>query len=146
MSDDFEISVDDHGLSEALIELSKTVPNDSYQFVSREGLHFRKNVAEGFQDAVDTDLAHKKSLGATKNYKQEVRFEQGGVVADISATSPHFHLLERGHELISPKSGQNLGFVPGYHVMDTERKKFEDTYQQDAETFVKKELKKGNLT
>lgn len=139
-----EFEIEDHGLAEDLLKVANMLPDDTYEFMAKEAKTFRKNVAQGFRDAVDTKNT-RKSLGKTSNYKQTLQFvPSGGVLAEISATSPQFHLIERGHELVT-HNGNHIGFVPGYLVMDEEAKKFDSTFQDDSRKFVDSVLKKGNV-
>lgn len=139
-----ELTIEDHGLADDLLKVANMLPDYTYEYMEKEAKTFRKNVAAGFRNVVNT-RGTKKSLGKMGSYKQSLQFvPNGGVRAEISATSPQFHLVERGHELLS-HNGNHIGFVPGYLVMDEESKKFEDTFQADTKKFVDTTLKKGNL-
>ena len=66
-----EISFNDHGLVEDMQKLAERFNADTYDYVKKEGLHLRKNVAQSF--AAETDVRDtRKSLGKTTSYKQEV--------------------------------------------------------------------------
>lgn len=141
-----EISINDHGLVEDMQKLVENFNADTYDYIKKEGLHLRKNVARSF--AAETNVRKKshKSLGKTTSYKQEVVVTGNELSVDIWASSPQFHLVERGHALVD-KNGNTVGagFVPGKFIMEREKKKFVDQFQKETRAYVERMLKKHNL-
>ena len=140
-----EISFNDHGLAEDMQKLVERFNADTYDYVKKEGLHLRKNVAQSF--AAETDVRDtRKSLGKTTSYKQEVVVTGKELSVDIWASSPQFHLVERGHALVD-KNGDTVGagFVPGKFIMEREKGKFVDQFQRETRAYVERMLKKHNL-
>lgn len=140
-----EISFNDHGLMEDMQKLVENFNADTYDHVKKEGLHLRKNVAQSF--AAETHIrGTRKSLGKTTSYKQEVVVTGKELSVNIWASSPQFHLVERGHALTN-KNGDTLGsgYVPGKFIMEREKKKFVDQFQKETRAYVERMLKKHNL-
>lgn len=140
-----EISFDDHGLMEDMQKLVENFNADTYDHVKKEGLHLRKNVARSF--AAETDVRNtRKSLGKTTSYKQEVVVTGKELSVNIWASSPQFHLVERGHALID-KNGNTVGagFVPGKFIMEREKNKFVEQFRSETRAYVERMLKKHNL-
>lgn len=140
-----EISINDHGLVEDMQKLVENFNADTYDYVKKEGLHLRKNVARSF--AAETNVRNtSKSLGKTTSYKQEVVVTGKELSVDIWASSPQFHLVERGHALVD-KNGNTVGsgYVPGKFIMEREKGKFVDQFQKETRAYVERMLKKHNL-
>ena len=115
-----------HGMDE-LIEsvdaLIQKYPDRSGQFLRKQAMETRKGVANEAKAAVDVNMSDKHSLGRAANYKvSQVKGTGTGQYVELSAKSPHFHLIEHGHELVS-HSGKPLGWVQGYQILGTEAKR-----------------------
>lgn len=68
------------------------------------------------QKSPDSGKDSKKKLN--KSWKSEVKGYTGtDLEADIWSTSPHFHLVDRGHVQKTP-SGKVTGFVQGKHFLE----------------------------
>ena len=82
----------------------------------------------------------KKTGTYLKSIKRGKVYEYNGAQAIRTySAAPHAHLIEAGHRMVT-HDGQEVGFVPGYHVFETARKAFEPTYQKDVEDFLDKEV------
>lgn len=58
--------------------------------------------------------------------------------------SPHFHLIEHGHEMLSHK-GEHIRFVDGMHLMDATRKDYQQKLPERMEKMVNNLLESENL-
>jgi hypothetical protein len=65
---------------------------------------------------------------------------------EIGATSPHFHLYERGHEKVIPWMPNVHGRVEGRFVMKDSIDQYEKKLPQIAEKMCDELLKEGGLT
>jgi hypothetical protein len=82
-------------------------------------------------------------LGNTKVYPIQGMGKRQYV--EIGATSPHFHLFERGHNLIVPWIPSVSGFVEGRYVMKESIDEFEKDLPEIAQKMCDELLKEGNL-
>ncbi len=67
----------------------------------------------------------------------------GGYQKKMTNTAPHFHLIEKGHRLVT-KSGKEIGFVEGEHMVERTMKEMEETVPEELEQWLDdlfKELK-----
>lgn len=103
--------------------LVKKYPDKAGEMLEKEAKDLRKDVVKRTKKVVHVSQG-KKSLGKLSSYKQsKIRGFGNSQEIDISATSPHFHLIENGHDL-TDKQGRPVGkgHVQGYHIMsDTVR-------------------------
>lgn len=68
---------------------------------------------------------HKKHL--RNQYKlSKVQYDREGSFITMTNTSPHFHLIEKGHQIVG-KSGQEHGFAQGLHMVETSMIELEQT-------------------
>ena len=88
---------------------------------------------------------NKKSLGKIRNYKvSQVQGLGAYQYVELSAKSPHFHLVEHGHVLKSHKK-ETIGFVPGKHVMENEIKKYQEQVPAMTEAMIETLLREEGL-
>lgn len=120
-------------LTSSISNLAKKYPDEFTLLLEKEANSARTDVAKEARSALDTNTANKKSLGKKSNYKATpVRGYGDNQQIDITAESPHFHLLEHGHELVS-HSGRSIGWVPGYLFMQATAEKYKTKFPTDAE-------------
>lgn len=124
-------------LSASFTDLIKKYPDRAGELLQKEGKTLRKDVVSKINQHLNTSDSMKMSLGKVGNYR--VTAPQGigtHQYIEIIAKSPHFHLIENGHDLVTPKTrtvklkdgsrkkvtlkngGQSKGFVVGYKFMD----------------------------
>ena len=125
--------------------IAKEYPDIAGDAIRKEAFDFRKDVVREAKSAFNTNDGNKMSLGKEKNYEvSEVKGIGANQYVEVSAKSPHFHLLEKGHEL-TDKNGQPVGkgWVQGYLFMDKQTKvhaeKFPEAVNQMADKLLKKE-------
>ncbi len=75
-------------------------------------------------------LVKSYKLSKPKGYHEETKVE-------FWSSAPHFHLIERGHAKVT-KSGRNVGFVPGRHMVERTVQEFVDEMPAEAAKFVQK--------
>lgn len=122
----------------------KKYPDDADNFLKRQARELRKNVVKNVKKDTHTKGATEKSLAKLKNYKISRIWGYGADRhIEISAQSPHFHLVERGHNLVI--KGKTVKFVAGKHMMDNAVKSYEEQVEQAAEQFIDKLLKEGGF-
>lgn len=126
--DSFIMAVGMEDLEKSFAQLAKKYPDRAGEFLKKQAYKTRSGVVREMKSAVDVDLSNDKSLGKPKNYSvSQVKNYGKNQEVELTAKSPHFHLIEHGHELVShgalKSSRKNLGWVPGYLVMDAERKR-----------------------
>lgn len=124
-------------------ELVKRFPDKTGDFLRKKAMETRRGVAKEARSAVDVDPSNKYSLGKAGSYKVSPVMGYGAdQYVELSAKSPHFHLIEHGHELVS-HSGNPIGWVPGYKIMDAEAKrqsiKMPIDFEEMAESVLKEE-------
>ncbi|NEZ47964.1 HK97 gp10 family phage protein [Clostridium niameyense] len=69
-----------------------------------------------------------------------VEYESGGLNVKMTNTCPHFHLVERGHRLVT-KSGKEIGFVQGKHMVERSMEEMGEEFPKMLEKEIKKILK-----
>ena len=149
MADGIEIS----GLDELATDLRSVVrkyPDRAGEELQKEAKELRKDVITMVQNDTDEHLTKdgaKTKRSLTKASSYEISPVQGfneRQFVDVSAKSPHFHLLENGHQLVTHR-GQAIGFVPGYHFMDRARKNHAKKLPERMEKMVNNLLESENL-
>lgn len=70
-----------------------------------------------------------------KGFKRGKVFEdsEGKIVVRLMNKAPHGHLIEYGHRMVT-ESGEEVGFIPGKHVVENGAKKFQES--GDYETML----------
>ncbi|MCS4471100.1 HK97 gp10 family phage protein [Clostridium botulinum] len=63
---------------------------------------------------------------------------------EMTNTAPHFHLIERGHRQIS-KSGEEIGFVEGIHMVERGTEEFDAQFPTEVEKMIDNMLKRVNI-
>ncbi|AWZ50025.1 hypothetical protein C3495_14370 (plasmid) [Clostridiaceae bacterium 14S0207] len=66
-----------------------------------------------------------------------IEFESDGMNIKMTNTRPNFHLVERGHRLVT-KNGKEIGFVQGKHMVERSMEEMEEEFPK----MLKKEIKK----
>lgn len=99
-----------------LKNLVKEYPDKAGELLEKRGKTLRKDVVANVDKRLGTTKNVKQSLHRIGSYRVSKAKGIGLLqYVEISAKSPHFHLLERGHEIIL--NGKYMGFYPGQHMM-----------------------------
>lgn len=69
-----------------------------------------------------------------------VNYESDSIDIKMTNTCPHFHLVERGHRLVT-KGGEEIGFVQGKHMVERSMEEMEEEFPKMLEKMVKKILR-----
>ena len=133
------------GLSEVTESFEKIIrayPDKAGDILRRNAFRLRNHVVKNVKSDTKSKGKSKKSLAKPSSYKvSQVKGTGKNQYVEISAKSPHFHLVEHGHNLVI--KGKNIGFVPGKHMMENAVKNFEDKSEQMAQELIDKLLKEG---
>lgn len=123
-------------LRKNLENLVKKYPDRAGDLLHAEAIGLRKNVVNGMRQETNISAENKKSLGKIRNYKvSQVQGLGAYQYVELSAKSPHFHLVEHGHVLKTHKK-KTIGFVPGKHVMENEIKKYQEQVPAMTEAMI----------
>ena len=130
-------------LTSSLEHLVMKYPDRAGDFLMKQGRETRKGAAKEMRSQVRTDTSERYSLGKLGNYRLTLKGYGTAQEVELSARSPHFHLIEHGHAEYDFRGFPTGGFVRGYHIMDTERKKREQKIHGEcmdwAEDILKEE-------
>ena len=77
----------------------------------------------------DSGKDHKGKLN--KSWKKKIEGYGKDIHANIYSTTPHFHLIDRGHKIMD-KKGHEKGFVQGKHFLQ----KTIDEQQDDLQEYM----------
>lgn len=164
MSSEMSMQVD--GLEELIgsfEDLTRKYPDKAAELLVKQAKELRKDVVSQVKNDTDTDRTSKKSLAKTGSYEiSPVHGYGSGQYVEISAKSPHFHLLENGHMNVVPKTrtikvngekrkisltngGSAVGFTPGYHFMDAASRKRQIAIPEGVEKMVNQLLREEGL-
>lgn len=125
-----------------ILAVANEFPLESEKRLKKIGNKFLKIVRE---KTPDSGKASKRKL--KKSWKSEVTGYKGEDLSlNIWSTSPHFHLVDRGHKQVT-KSGKVIGFVQGKHMLAATAQEVEsDVLPKELESFQKeiaRKLEKG---
>lgn len=124
-------------LNQALSNLGRNYPDQAEQLLIKSARAFRNDVVKEVKNITSTNGKNPKSLAKASSYKISPVKDFGvNQFVEISAKSPHFHLVEHGHDLV--KNGKKIGFVQGKHMM----RNISEKYKNDMPKRVKKMMRK----
>ncbi len=141
----FEVTVS--GLDEVvsgLQDLAKKYPDRAATCLEKDAKQFRKDVVSKVKSFAKLPEHSGKSLRKISGYYQSPVTGWGSDLhVDIGARVPHFHLVERGHNLVS-HSGNTIGTVRGYGFMEEAIEEHNNTFPTVAEKMIDEILKEDN--
>lgn len=121
------------GLNTDILEAAQHYPKEVEKHLKKTGDVLKKKAIEKTPDS-GTD--HKRKL--SKSWKSEIE----GMTIDsleyqIRNTAPHYHLVERGHKMVTRK-GRTIGFVQGRHFFEKACDEFNasDEVGQEMDRFI----------
>lgn len=132
-----EIRID--GLEEVekgIADIVKTMPVSANKCLLGVARKFRTSAR---RRTPDSGIAHKAKLKKKYGIKTVVKNAENITVMCYNS-APHFHLVEKGHELII--KGANRGFVEGRHMFEKTVDEYEKIVPQELEAIINKELEK----
>jgi len=111
-------------------QVANEFPLESEKRLNKIGNKFKRIIKEKSPDS-----GHVSKRKLNKSWKSKINGYKGeDLTCDIWSTSPHFHLVDRGH-VIKDKKGNVRGFVQGKHFLEA-------TAQEVAANVVPDELEK----
>lgn len=132
-------------VSEELMALVKSYPDKAGELLEKRGKALRKDVVANVNKRLGTTRNSKRSLHKLGSYQVSKAKGIGAKqYVEFSAKSPHFHLLERGHEIIL--NGVNIGFYPGQHMLADAVKVHQQEMPKAVESMVEELLKERGLS
>lgn len=127
-----------------LNQLIKSYPDKAGELLEKAGKNIRKQVVHNVNSSVGT-VHSKKTLHKAGSYRVSKAKGLGkNQYVEISAKSPHFHLVEHGHQLII--NGTPRGFVAGKHMMSNAVAAYRREMPKAVEDMVDALLKERGLT
>ncbi|MBQ9607644.1 MAG: hypothetical protein IJV16_10805 [Lachnospiraceae bacterium] len=144
-----EVQITVEGLDELQKDLERLIskyPDKAGELLKKDARDFRKAYIKNVRGKVKRASNRSKSLTKIKNVKiYPIQGYGKKQSIDVGATSPHFHLFERGHVLYPFGKGPS-GFVPGRFVMEESINEYEDKMPETARKMYDKLLQEANLT
>lgn len=152
-------------LNEDLMKLMQKYPDKAGDLLRKNAREFRKEYTHTVQSVAKTQTGKGKALELLRNTKvYPVQGYGARQYVEVGATSPHFHLFERGHDLYNAymahksenyKKSKNKkdknrakvkdGHVEGRFVMQKSIDSYEDKMPEVAKRMYDELLKEGNL-
>lgn len=123
-------------------ELVKLFPDDTEREFKRVAYSMRASVHKKIRERTDPITGNLETKGVKVD---PVKGFGKNKSIDIYGNQPHFHLIEHGHEIIDPKTGENKGFVPGFNVMADTVAEFQSEYPEKMDELVERLMKKKGL-
>ena len=137
------MAIEIHGMDELIDSVNTLIrkyPDRSGDFLRKQAMETRKGIAAEARSAVNVNTSNKASLGKATNYKvSQVKGIGADQYVELTAKSPHFHLIEHGHEQVTP-GGRHVGYVQGYKILDAEAKRQEIKLPRAFEEMAEKVL------
>ena len=134
------------GLDELIEDVRKVVklcPDEAGNELRKMGIEIKKEAISKTKERVRTYPNDKYTL--LKNYGvsqvQGVMMDQ---TVDIFTKSPHFHLIEDGHDVVTP-GGRQVGHKEGYDMLKDTVDEYEDKMPDLFRNMVDNILRRNNL-
>lgn len=130
------MSVKIEGLNEFTKEMldicSKEYPKQVKRMLQKSGNKLRRKVVGKAKGMVKT-----KTGNYIKGFKRGRVYKYGGDedAVRVYNSAPHAHLIEYGHRMVT-KSGKEVGFAKGYHVLDGIKEEFSEEFAKDIDEML----------
>lgn len=111
------------------------MPRETKKFVRKEGQKLKTKTRKKARSKVKKRTGN--YLKGIKNGKVYKYSGNGGTSIRVYSGKPayHAHLIEYGH-IIKNKSGEEVGFAPGYHVFQEAADEFQPEFYNDVQKFI----------
>ncbi|MCD3234323.1 HK97 gp10 family phage protein [Clostridium botulinum D/C] len=133
-----DINFSFNGLNEIIEEFKeaeKRVP-DLSEKVLKKGMNKAKKLSKEKTPYRDKSKKHIRD-----SYKiLPIEYESNGMNIKMTNKSPKFHLIEKGHRIVT-RSGVEKGFAAGVHMVERSMEEMEEEFPKQVEKMVKKILK-----
>lgn len=129
-------------LSLKIKRLANDYPEDTKREFKRVAYKLKNSCLKRINERTDeiTGKLAKKGVDVSP-----VKGRGANLLVDIYGNQPHFHLIENGHEIIDPKTGENKGFVPGFNCMSDTITEYREKYPEEMQILVNRMIKKKGL-
>lgn len=130
-----------HGLTDLQKKLdfvTKSYPDESEVLLTKMGNQFRKEVKKKTPQRPH-GTSKRKLINSYRVSK--VRGYGKDLYVEFRSTSPHFHLVERGHKVVVGKKDTGKR-VEGKHMVKRTSKEFERELPQEVEKMVNRIVRK----
>ena len=121
----------------------KAFPKETKNFMKEEGRKLRKQMRARARRTINRKTGN--YLSGFRVGRKIYKWGDADYNLRVYNGSPHAHLLEYGHRMLT-HTGEMLGYVTGYHIVEHAAKAFEQEYLDDINNnlvdFVLEELKK----
>lgn len=121
-------------IMEELKEAERKVPDVSEKVLKKSMNKVRKLSKE------KTPVGKSKKHIKDKYKVLPIEFESDGMNIKMTNTSPTFHLIEKGHRIVT-KSGVEKGWYEGKHMVERSMEEMEEEFPKILEKEIKKILK-----
>lgn len=123
-----------HGLDEykdAITEVRRKYPDRAEAELRKLGNMLKK---KAIQKTPASGEEHKQKL--KKSYHVSQTKQAGSTLyIEFWNSSPHFHLIERGHK-IAGKNGNQYGFAPGVHMVEQSMGELNEEMPEEIEKWL----------
>jgi hypothetical protein len=155
------VGLDD--LTQSMRDLIRKYPDRAGEFLREEARRTRKEIVNNAKSSMKTDTKNRMSLGRVGSYRiSQVQGYGENQYVEISARSPHFHLLERGHALVRQDGrtikvhgkkvkirfkdgGSTIGHVSGKFFLKKAKDAEAERFIEAADDLVDELLKESGL-
>lgn len=138
-----ELDFDIEGLEELANDLDRLVkkyPDKAGDVLRAEARTLRQKASRRMKREKKSRQTTKRPLENVGSYKvSPVQGLGTAQYVEVSAKSPHFHLVEHGHDLV--RNGQTVGHVQGTHYFENTVKEQEAQMPMVVQRMVDKLLK-----
>lgn len=123
-----------HGLDEfkdAIEKVKKKYPDRAEAELRKLGNMLKK---KAIQKTPESKSEHKYKL--KKSYHLSQTKQVGGTIyIEFWNSSPHFHLIERGHRIVD-RNGKSHGFKPGVHMVEKSTEELNEEMPEELEAWL----------
>lgn len=145
---DIDLSLNAEDILEKFNELKDSYSDIVYEELEIMGKEFKKDLIKETNKAINyaRDNGKPSKVPIASSYIiTKAKFDSNWQLSkDVKTKSPHFHLLENGHEIVTHK-GVNRGFVPGYRMLGATCDLYETKSLKYMEEAVEKMIKKAGV-
>lgn len=129
------VSVDIKGLKEL---------QGKFQILAADNAYLKDDILEKCGKDLKKLCKDKTKLGRGKKHLRnryklsKVKREGDEDWIELTNTSPHFHLVERGHRLII--KGKEIGFVPGQRMVERSVEEYDEIFLKEIDNWLSEKL------
>ena len=126
-------------LEASLRKMVRRYPDKAGDLLREEGLRTRKEIVKNAKDLTEVNTGNRMSLGRIGSYRvSQVQGYGINQYVEISARSPHYHLVERGHQIVLPYTFTYKNSKTGLKVKRKWRRGGEVVGRAEGRFFLKK--------